>query len=176
MLGDNLILVDFENKRDKERVLEGRPWVFEGSLLAVEDYDGLRPLTQIQFDRVTFWVRMISLSLAYMSLTIGQQIGSLIGHVEKVDVDDGGMVRGEYLQVKVNLDLHKPLMRERILRINGSFMLIGFQYESLPKFCFRCGVIKHGITGCAESNGARKQNAPIEFMRRPRPANQLTSN
>jgi hypothetical protein len=113
VLGDNLILVDFENKCDKERVLEGRPWVFEGSLLVfiVEDYDGLRPLAQIQFDRITFWVRMISLPLARMSLTIGQQIGSLTGHVEEVDVDDGGMVRGEYIWVKVNLDLHKPLIR-----------------------------------------------------------------
>jgi hypothetical protein len=104
---------------------------------------------------------MINLPLACISLTIGQQIGSLIGHVEEVDVDDGGMVRGEYLQVKVNLDLHYPLMRWRILRINGSSMLIGFQYERLPKFCFRYSVIKHGIIGCAESNGARKQNASI---------------
>jgi hypothetical protein len=40
VLGDNLFLVDFENERDKKRVLEGRPWAFKGHLFAIEDYDG----------------------------------------------------------------------------------------------------------------------------------------
>jgi hypothetical protein len=78
-------------------------------------------------------------------------------------MDEGGMGRGETLWAKVTLDLHKPLMRGRMLRVNGSSMLIGFQYERLPKFCYRCGVIKHGVTGCSASSGARKQNALVEF-------------
>lgn len=43
VLGDNMFLVDFVSESDKTRVLEGRPWVFEGNLFAVEDYDGLTP-------------------------------------------------------------------------------------------------------------------------------------
>jgi hypothetical protein len=49
--------------------------------------------------------------LACMNLNIGHQIGSSMGHVEEVDVDDGGMGWGESLRVKVTLDLQKPLMR-----------------------------------------------------------------
>jgi hypothetical protein len=30
VLGENLFLIDFSDKRDKERVLSGRPWDFEG--------------------------------------------------------------------------------------------------------------------------------------------------
>jgi hypothetical protein len=51
-------------------------------------------------------------------------------------------------------------------------MLILFQYEKLPKFCFRCGVIKHGVTGCSERSNARKQNANTEYgpwIRAPSP-------
>jgi hypothetical protein len=55
--------------------------------------------------------------LACMNLNIGHQIGSSIGHVEEVDVDDGGMGWGESLRVKVTLDLHKPLMRRRVLKL-----------------------------------------------------------
>jgi hypothetical protein len=40
VLGDNLFLIEFENAKDKKRVLEGRPWVFEGNLFLVEDFDG----------------------------------------------------------------------------------------------------------------------------------------
>jgi hypothetical protein len=163
VLGDNLFLVDFVEESDKIRVLEGRPWVFEGNLFAVEDYDGLTKPSDFSFDKATFWVRMIGLPLACMNLTVGHQIGTSMGQVEEVDVDDGGMGWGEYLRVKITLDLQKPLMRGRMLKINGSSMLVKFQYERLPKFCFRCGVIKHGITGCSEKREARKQHAPTEY-------------
>lgn len=89
-----------------------------------------------------------------MSLTVGHQIGSSMGHVEEVDVDEGGMGRGERLRVKITLDLRKPLMRGRAITINGAAMLISFQYERLPKFCFRCGVSKHRVTGCSERSDA----------------------
>ena len=68
--------------------------------------------------------------------------------VEEVDIDDGGMGWGKSLQVKITMELHKPLLRERMLKINGSSVLVGFQYEKLPKFCFDYGVIKHGVTRC----------------------------
>jgi hypothetical protein len=38
-----------------------------------------------------------------------------------------------------------------------------FKYERLPKFCFRCGVIKHGATRCSARSTNRKQNASTEF-------------
>jgi hypothetical protein len=40
-VGENLFLIEFDNIRDKTRVLEGIPWVFEGNLFLVEDFDGL---------------------------------------------------------------------------------------------------------------------------------------
>lgn len=86
-----------------------------------------------------------------------------MGHVEEVDVDEGRMGWGESLRVKITIDLQKPLMKGRMLKIQGTSMLIPFRYKRLPKFCFRCGVIKHGVTGCSERSEARKQNAPMEY-------------
>jgi hypothetical protein len=53
ILGDNLFLIEFEDLWDKSRVLEGRPWDFEGSLFAVEDFDGVTPPGEIEFDKVS---------------------------------------------------------------------------------------------------------------------------
>ena len=100
VLGDILFLVDFVNERDKIRVLEGMPWAFEGNLFVVKDYDGLAPPSKYPFDKAVFWVRMHNLPLACLSLTIGHQIGSSIGHVEEGDVDDGGMGCSKCLSVK----------------------------------------------------------------------------
>ena len=49
--------MDFDEK-DKVKVLEGRPWVFEGNLFAVEDYDGLMTPSKYPFDKAAFWVWM----------------------------------------------------------------------------------------------------------------------
>ncbi len=54
VLGENLFLVEFKYVWDKTRALESRPWVFEGSLFSVEDFDGLTPPNQIEFDKATF--------------------------------------------------------------------------------------------------------------------------
>ena len=48
ILGDNLFLIEFEYEEDKNRVLKGQPWVFKGSLLLQEDFDG-RTYSNIQY-------------------------------------------------------------------------------------------------------------------------------
>jgi hypothetical protein len=163
ILGDNLFLVELETEKDKIRILDGRPWSVEGHLFAVEDYDGLSSPSNYRFEKAAFWVRINGLPLSCMSLVVGNQIGSAMGQVLEVDVDDGGMGWGECLRVKVLLDLQKPLLRGRKLKINGSSILITFQYEKLPKFCFRCGAIMHGGTGCPERHDVRAQNATVQY-------------
>jgi hypothetical protein len=41
VLGENFFLIEFEKIRDKKRILEGRPWVFEECLSLTEDYVGI---------------------------------------------------------------------------------------------------------------------------------------
>lgn len=91
---------------------------------------------------------------------MGIQIGSSVGQVEDVKTEEDGVGWGEYLRVKIRLDLSKPLARGRVLNLNGSTTLIAFQYERLPKFCFQCGVIRHGAAGCFSRRGNPNQGEP----------------
>lgn len=141
VLGDNLFLIEFTNIRDKERVLDGRPWVFEGNLFLVEDFDGTIPPSKYTFEKAAFWVRMIDLPLGCMGQAIGRRIGETVGAVEMVDTDANGIGWGEFLRVKILLDLSKPLPRGRKINIQGKCVWITFQYEHLPKLCFTCGII-----------------------------------
>jgi hypothetical protein len=79
--------VDFVTEKDKQIVLEGCPWVFEGNLFAVEDYNELMAPSKYLFNKAAFWVRMHYLPLACMSMAVGQQIGVSMGHVEEVSND-----------------------------------------------------------------------------------------
>lgn len=80
---------------------------------------------------MAFWVRMFNLPLACMSKEAGMQIGSSIGTVEEVDTDEVSVKRGEFLRVRVKIDMQKPLSRGRILKIQGQSVFVVFQYERL---------------------------------------------
>jgi hypothetical protein len=77
--------------------------------------------------------------------------------VEDVETEEDGVVWGEYLRVKIRLDLSKLLARGRVLNLNGSTTWIAFQYERLPKFFFQCGVIRHGAAGGLSKRGNPNQ-------------------
>jgi hypothetical protein len=149
VLGENLFLIEFSDKRDKDRVLSGRPWAFESSLFLVEDFEALTQPSDFTFDTASFWVQMVNLPLACMGAEVGRKIGATMGMVEAVDVDANGMGWGEFLRVKIRLGLKKPLLRGRKLNVQGKQVWVTFKYERLPHFCFNCGVICHGKTGCS---------------------------
>jgi hypothetical protein len=135
--------------------LEGRPWIFDGNLVALAEFDGFTPPVEIQFEHVSFWVRMYNLPLACMGKEAGEKIGASVGVMEEVDVHDTELGWGEYLKVKIRVDLTTPLARGRMLHVAGRSIWIAFKYEKLPKFCFKCGVILHGRRGCANEGNRR---------------------
>jgi hypothetical protein len=54
VIGENLFLLEFEHSWEKSLMLEGRPWVFDGNLFAIEDHDGITLVENIDFDNVVF--------------------------------------------------------------------------------------------------------------------------
>jgi hypothetical protein len=163
VLGENLFLLDFENDWDKARVMEGRPWAFERNLFAVEEFDGIASPNEIEFNHVAFWIRMFNLPLACMSQKVGFQIGSSVGEVAEVDTDGEGLGWGEYLQIRIKIDISKPLPRGRVLKLQGKTVWVPFKFENLPLFCFHCGLIKHGPVGCLKRSGFRAQGTATKF-------------
>jgi hypothetical protein len=161
VIGENLFIAEFEYEEDKTRIIEGKPLIFDGYLDALADFDGLTPPEELNFDYASFWIRMYNLPLACMGKSIGEKIGSFVGLVEEVDVQEEAAGWGEYLRVKVSIELSKPLARGRMLHIPGRSIWVAFKYEKLPKFCYTCGLIYHGKQGCS-SQGKGKQNAEEE--------------
>jgi hypothetical protein len=91
IIGENRFVVEFELSCDKEPVLAGRPWAFEGSLFIVEDFDGITPPSKFTFEKVAFWVQMIDMPLACMNAEIENKIRASVGEVEAVDTDSRGI-------------------------------------------------------------------------------------
>jgi hypothetical protein len=107
-----------------------------------------------------------------MGQEIGRQIGAAIGEVEMVDTDEEGAAWGEFLRARIKVDLTKPLLRGRRLKVQGKSIWARFQYEQLPRFCFTCGVIKHGKGGCLKRMSSKMKIGEPEYgpwLRAPSP-------
>jgi hypothetical protein len=158
-LGPNLFLVDFQNWWDKDKILGDRPWTFDGDLFSIVDFNGLTPIEDPEFSKAAFWVRMYKLPLACMGREVGMQVGSTVGEVEDMDVLDDGVGWGEFLRVKIRIDLSKPLARGRVIKLQGKEIWVAFQYEKIPWFCFKCGVVLHNSKKCGIYGGRKTQRA-----------------
>lgn len=84
--GDNLFMAEFGCRADMDRALAGTPWMVGRYAVLVQDYDEKLSASEIVFDRIEMWVRILNLPLGWMNETRGRHAMSLIGQVVKVDV------------------------------------------------------------------------------------------
>lgn len=75
----------------------------------------------------------------------GERVGNSLGEAEEV----GEMKWGEYIRVRIKMDIIKPLVRKKKLIIGGiELVWIRFSYERLLDFCLYCSVIDHNHKDC----------------------------
>jgi len=147
----DLWLFEFSEDRDKQKVLAGRPWSYDRTLLILNEFDGKISPSQMDFSSSPIWVQVHDMPLGCMNRGVGSQIESSLGEVEEVPVAEDDVGWGRYLRIRVAINLFQPLERGRTLWISGKPYWVPFKYEKLPIFCFRCGRIIHGQKGCTDS-------------------------
>lgn len=148
---DNLFIAEFGDKFAMECALEGSPWLVGKHAVILRDYDDRLVPSEIVFDKMDLWVRILNLPLGWMNAHRGTRAMGLIGDVKKMDVDADGKGSGPFLRARVSVDLGKPLRRGVLLKTDKSKPPDWFdlQYEKLPFYCHSCGVIGHGDLECA---------------------------
>lgn len=84
------------------------------------------------------WARVVNLPFNLLRLPWVEKIAYLVGDVRKVDADAKGCAWGEFLRVRVWVNVAEPL--RRWLKINSVRRkveeLYDIQYENLLYFCF----------------------------------------
>lgn len=153
----NTFVITFVNQGDKRRILEGCPWLFDNHMFVLKLFDGMSQPNSINFDVALMWVQMHNMPLRCMTRQTGVLIGSSVGNVSEVDALEDDVRWGNYLRVKIDMDLRKVIARGRTVNLEGRKMWVPFAYEKLPKMCFKCGCILHGKMGCV-GQGLKQSN------------------
>jgi hypothetical protein len=97
---ENLFVVEFGAQQDMEQALGGSPWMVgrHALLLLQQHYDERLKPSEIKFDRMDIWVRILNFPLGWMNRHRGQLAMSLIDVVKKLDVDKDWKASGPFLR------------------------------------------------------------------------------
>lgn len=142
VLAPNLFAFQFFHWRDKDKVLDGRPWCFDHRLLILNEIHDDEQPSQVSLNTSPFWIRIHNLPFNCRSEPYVKAVASPIGTVLEIDDDDFGLERD--CRVRVMMDVNKTLRRKQdIKKKDGSIITVEFKYERLPYFCFMCGFVRY---------------------------------
>lgn len=113
--------------------------------MAFEQVLNVESVPYLDFSCATFWVQFHKI----LERSLKFETGELIGNVLQVaDLEDDG-AGGEFLRVRINIDISKPLVWCSKLRTEGKQVeWVGLKYERLPDFCYWYGQVIHGKRDC----------------------------
>ncbi|KAL0405609.1 UNVERIFIED_CONTAM: hypothetical protein Slati_3874800 [Sesamum latifolium] len=101
-----------------------------------------------------------------MSQNIAEFICNQLGQFRDVELDNGGQFWGSSLQIRVGLNVNKPLRRVlKLHMVTGTESTISFTYERLPNFCYWCGHMGHimKFCECQYELGFDEKQDPLPF-------------
>uniref|UniRef100_A0A2N9FDP4 Reverse transcriptase domain-containing protein n=1 Tax=Fagus sylvatica TaxID=28930 RepID=A0A2N9FDP4_FAGSY len=111
--------------------------------------DASMPFSKASFTHMSFWVQIHDLPVQMMKKEVSEAIGRTLGVVEQAEDIDEGRSKGNYMRVRVTLDIQHPLCRGRKVSAGGNNdHWVSFKYERLTNFCYWCGMITHGEKDC----------------------------
>ncbi|TXG72599.1 hypothetical protein EZV62_001178 [Acer yangbiense] len=151
LVGDNVFMFYFINRADRDRVWRRGPWHFGNSLISLEKTSGLGNVANIEFNRADFWIQIHDIPILCMNRRTARWLAEQIGEVVEI-LSESRECWGNFLRVKVRIDISKPLKRWLRLKLGASkeIIVVGLKYERLPEFCYACGRIGHGIKECGD--------------------------
>jgi hypothetical protein len=156
-LGPNLFLAQLHCLGDWSRVTEGSPWLFRGSAIVMEEYDGFSNVLAYKLDRIPIWARIQGLPEGLMKKReLAEKVAKKVGESITVVVNEGKINSTPYLRARVWLDLKKPLVRVVPITLKEKMKFL-VQYEKLPAFCYFCGCLGHDVTECG--NGIHSKDS-----------------
>ena len=119
-LGENTVLLLFEDVADANRIFMQGPWSFNKYLIGLYRPREEATVNGATLDKASFWVQIHGLPLRLMWKENDEAIGSTLGRMECIEETKTGDCRGHCIRMRVDLDITQPLYRGRLVQEEGN--------------------------------------------------------
>jgi hypothetical protein len=149
--GENLFIFQLHCLGDWKKVVHQGPWTFRGCGVLIEDYDGLTDPENVVFNGMYVWAQIHGIPELYRKTVVVDDLARRIGKTKEVQMAPKLFYEGNYVRIRVMIDISKPLMRFVSLSVVGEGRKrLAVKYEKIPFFCKRCGLLGHDHEECGD--------------------------
>lgn len=134
-----MYLFQFFYIMDMERVLKGSPWTFNNHLLILYKLQWREDPLKVPLILTPFWVQVHDVLIGYYSENLAMQLGNFLGNFMEYDGSSLGKENRNFMRIQVQIDIRRPLKRNKQIMFCGKCSYVRFKYEKLFLFCFFCG-------------------------------------
>ena len=142
--GEGILQFNFTLESQLVWVLNNGPWSLDNNLLVLRRWE--RGMTErlVTFSMLLIWVQVWGLPFDLINEEAAWDIGKGLGHVVEVDNKTFLSKQARFIQICVEIPLHKPIWRGGyVLSPEGDRVRVGFKYERTVGLCYQCGLFGH---------------------------------
>lgn len=149
---NNTLLINFKSEKDKEKVLTGGPWSFEGEALVLQEWEEGMTAEDFSNTKINIFVQLFGLPFKMRkdiaAREVVEQIGKIKEHKSNGSLKESAYGK-EFLRYRIEIDINTPLVTGFFLDRRGRKPTwVSLKYERLPTICFKCGVLSHETREC----------------------------
>ena len=90
-VGRNILVFEFDDALDLERVLEFKPWSYDKSLVIFQKTESMESAPSLDFSVTSFWVQLHNIPETSLNQETEDVVGNIIGTTIRVaDLEDDG--------------------------------------------------------------------------------------
>jgi hypothetical protein len=171
-VGENLFVFQMHCLGDWKKVVHQGPWTFRGWAVLIEDYDGRVDPGKFSFGGLYVWAQIHGIPELYRKVHVVDDLARRIGKTKEVQMSPKLFYEGNYVRIRVLVEVSRPLTRVVSLNIEGEGkkrLLV--RYEKIPFFCKHCGLLGLNHEECGDEVWSKKELQYGDFMLASRRAN-----
>ena len=169
-INPNLFSIQFHCLADWNMAVHKGPSEFRGyGALILAEYDGLSNPESIKLDKLETWSQIHKLPDAVLkNEAFVKNMARRIGEVEEVQITLPSGYVGQFIRVRVKLDVNQKLTRFVSFTRAGKTEYYQVKYEKLPTFCNACGKLGHWHQECGSGEHDEDKLEWGSFIMAPR--------